>query len=393
MLARSVLLPPLLLALAGSALAQTATTTPAPATTEPIATPGKAPDACRLLPQADLEALFPGRPITAKGPTLSPISRGPQYAESCMYSVKLPSPTSKLDHARFASVTVIRWDGVAKGRETPAQAFASIKTMREKVASDPKLTLKLESLSGVGDEAFQETTSSSVVVRTRKDDLIYSVSLDVYSEQTAPNALALAKQAAARWQGGTGMVDAPTQVAANSAVTVPADTRPSSVAPVDQWPDACALLTPAEVKAAFPEMRVSEPRKLMGKITHESRENRQEALPNPIGCQFDAKRTVEKDGKRTIELNQIQVSVRNVAATEELSKRWFLSAIKVSEAKTPVDGLGDEAALDIMNRIHIRKGLTTVDVRVSGGERDQALHDQAKARVGELAKIVAARLK
>lgn len=389
MLARSVLVTPLLLALAGPAFAQTATTTPAP---EP-ATASKAPDACRLLPQADLEALFPGRPITAKGPTLSPIYRGPQYAESCMYSVKLPSPTSKLDHARFASVTVIRWDGIAKGRETPAQAFAGIKGTREKVAADPKITLKLEPLSGIGDEAFQETSSSSVVIRARKDDLIYAVSIDLYSEQTTPNALALARQAAARWQGGTGMVDTPQQVAANSAVTVPADTRPSSVAPVEQWPDACALLTPAEVKAAFPGMTVSEPRKLMGKITHESRENRQEALPNPIGCQFDAKRTVEKDGKRTIELNQIQVSVRNVAATEELSKRWFQSAIKVSEAKTPVEGLGDEAALDIMNRIHIRKGLTTVDVRVSGGERDQALHDQARARVGELAKIVAGRLK
>ncbi len=387
MLARSMLVTPLLLALAGPAVAQTA-----PAAPEPAAA-GKAPDACRLLPQADLEALFPGRPITAKGPTLSPVSRGPQYAESCMYSVKLPSPTSKLDHARFASVTVIRWDGVAKRRETPAQAFASIKASREKLTADPKITLKLEPLSGVGDEAFQETSSSSVVVRARKDDLIYVVSLDLYSEQTAPNALALAKQAAARWQGGTGMVDVPQQVAANSAVTVPADTRPSSVAPVEQWPDACTLLTPAEVKAAFPDMTISEPRKLMGKITHESRENRQEALPNPIGCQFDAKRTVEKDGKRTIELNQIQVSVRNVAANEELSKRWFQSAIKVSEARTPVEGLGDEAALDIMNRIHIRKGLTTVEVRVSGGERDQALHDQAKVRVGELAKIVAARLK
>lgn len=392
MLARSVLVTPLLLALASPALAQTATTTPAPAT-EPIAAPGKAPDACRLLPQADLEALFPGRPITAKGPTLSPIHRGPQYTESCMYSVKLPSPTSKLELARFASVTVIRWDGIAKGRETPAQAFAAIRSSREKLAADPKLTLKLEPLTGVGDEAFQETSSSSVVIRARKDDLIYAVSLDVYSEQTAPNTLALAKQAAVRWQGGTGMVDAPTQVAANSAVTVPADTRPSSVAPVDKWPDACALLTPEEVKATFPGMTISDPRKLTGKITHESRENRQEALPNPIGCQFDAKRTVEKDGKRTIELNQIQVSVRNVAANEELSKRWFQSAIKVSEAKTPVAGLGDEAALDIMNRIHIRKGLTTVDVRVSGGERDQALHDQAKQRVGELAKIVAARLK
>jgi len=45
----------------------------------------KLPDACKLLTQADLEVLFPGRPITSKGPTLSPIFKGPQYAESCMY--------------------------------------------------------------------------------------------------------------------------------------------------------------------------------------------------------------------------------------------------------------------------------------------------------------------
>ena len=88
MLARSALVAPLLLILAAPALAQTATTT-APAASE-AADAGKAPDACRLLPQADLEALFPGRPITAKGPTLSPIHRGPQYAESCMYSRRGP---------------------------------------------------------------------------------------------------------------------------------------------------------------------------------------------------------------------------------------------------------------------------------------------------------------
>lgn len=389
--ARSMLMVPLLLALPAPAFAQLATAQPAPGGDAPAA--DKAPDACRLLPEADLAALFPGRPITAKGPTLSPISRGPQYAESCMYSVKLPSPTSKLDQARFASLTVIRWDGVAKGRETPAAAFAAIRAAREKLAADPKLTLRLAALDGLGDEAFQETTSSGVVIRARKDDLIYSVSLDLYSEQTPANAAALARQAAARWQGGTGMVEPGTPIAANSAVTVPADTRPSSVAPAAQWPDACALLTPAEVKAAFPGMTISEPRKLMGKITHESRENRVEVLPNPIGCRFEARRTVEQDGKRRVELNQIQVSVRNVAASEELSKRWFQSAIKVSEAKTPVEGLGDEAALDVMNRIHIRKGLATVDVRVSGGERDQALHAQAKERVGALARLVAARLK
>lgn len=56
MLVRSVLVTPLLLALASPTLAQTVTTPPA--TSEP-ATAGKAPDACRLLPQADLRRSFP----------------------------------------------------------------------------------------------------------------------------------------------------------------------------------------------------------------------------------------------------------------------------------------------------------------------------------------------
>jgi hypothetical protein len=34
------------------------------------------PDACKLMPQSDLEALFPGMPIDNKGPTLSPIFQG-----------------------------------------------------------------------------------------------------------------------------------------------------------------------------------------------------------------------------------------------------------------------------------------------------------------------------
>lgn len=54
-----------------AALAQSATVTAAP---PPAPSPmaANAPDACRLMPRADLEALFPGRPVTDKGPTLSP---------------------------------------------------------------------------------------------------------------------------------------------------------------------------------------------------------------------------------------------------------------------------------------------------------------------------------
>jgi hypothetical protein len=142
------------------------------------------PDACKLLSQADLEALFPGRPITSKGPTLSPIYKGPQYAESCMYMIKLPSPTSKLESAKFASVTIITWGGETDGRNGSAATFASIRSTREKLASDAKLNVRLEPVSDIGEEAFLEISHSTIAIRVRKVDLIYVVSLDVYSPQS-----------------------------------------------------------------------------------------------------------------------------------------------------------------------------------------------------------------
>jgi hypothetical protein len=54
------------------------------------------PDACKLMPQSDLEVLFPGMPITSTGAMLSVDYQGPQWNQGCTYSVKLPSPTSKM---------------------------------------------------------------------------------------------------------------------------------------------------------------------------------------------------------------------------------------------------------------------------------------------------------
>jgi hypothetical protein len=84
--------------------------------------------------------------------------------------------------------------------------------------------------------------------------------------------------------------------------------------------------------------------------------------------------------------------VSNVASTVEASKIRYVSAQKVGSADTPVVGLGDEASLSIMNQIYIRKGVLNVSVRVGGGDRDQALHADARRRALELAKVVAARL-
>jgi hypothetical protein len=350
------------------------------------------PDACKLLPQADLEALFPGRPITSKGPTLSPIYKGPQYAESCMYSIKLPSPTSKLETAKFASVTIIKWGGETDGRNGSAATFASIRSTREKVASDPKLDIRIEPVPDLGEEAFLDISRSTVAIRVRKADLIYVVSLDVYSPQTQPNALALAAQVAKRWKGGVGMVEAATPIAANSSVDIPADTRTSSVAPADQWPDACALLTTEDVRAIFSDMKIDPPRKTMGQIRHESRIDRVENLPKPMRCLYQTSRADLVNGERRFVTHDVNLNITNMAATPELSKKSYEVARKVGEAKTEIAGLGDEASFSARNAIYIRKGLLTVEIRVGGGDRDRAVYDDATRRVNELAKLVAAKL-
>jgi len=352
----------------------------------------KLPDACKLLTQADLEVLFPGRPITSKGPTLSPIFKGPQYAESCMYMIKLPSPTSKSEIAKFASVTIITWGGETDGRNGSAATFASIRSTREKLASDPKLNLRLEPVPDTGEEAFLDVSSSTIAVRVRKADLIYVVSLDVYSPQSQPNAVALAAQVAKRWKAGVGMVEGATSIAANSSIDIPADTRVSSVAPADQWPDACALLAPEDVRAVFSDMKIEPPRKTMGQIKRESRIDRVEDLPKPIRCLYQTSRADLVNGERRFVTHDVNLNVSNVAATPELSKKFYEVARKVGDAKTEIAGLGDEASINVMNAIYIRKGLLTVEVRVGGGDRDRAVHDDAARRVNELAKMVAAKL-
>jgi hypothetical protein len=374
---------------AASALAQ-GVTVQNPSSAAPQAASGL-PDACKLLPQSDLEALFPGRPVTSKGPTLSAIYKGPQYAELCQYGVELPSPTSKLGTTKFATFNIIKWGTQAKAQSEAAESFVSMRESREKLAANPSFHLRIEPLSGVGDEAFQEISDSEVIIRARKEDLLFSLSLGMYSPQTQPNAVALAAQVAKRWHAGA-MIEGAGPIASNSGVDIPADTRVSDTAPGDQWPDACALLTPDDVRAVFADMKIDPPRKTMGQIKHYSRIDRVEDLPKPIRCNYEARKTDVIDGRPQTVANSIEMIVSNVASTVESSKNRYVSSQKVGSADTPVVGLGDEASLSIMNQIYIRKGVLNVSLRVGGGDRDQALHADARRRALELAKVVAARL-
>jgi hypothetical protein len=88
----------------------------------------------------------------------------------------------------------------------------------------------------------------------------------------------------------------------------------------------------------------------------------------------------------------VNVYVSDVAATPELAKKYYNSARKVSDAKTEIAGLGDEASIDGLNQIFIRKGLLNVKVHVNGDARDRVLWDDATRRVNALARLVSQKL-
>jgi hypothetical protein len=349
------------------------------------------PDACKLMLQSDLEALFPGMRIKSDAPTLSTISHGPQYNETCRYNVGLPSPTSTSDTVNFAILNIIKCGACyLKDKSTAEEVLGQYRDFNESGAKANPSGMQVERLSETGDEAFQVTDAGDVNIYVRKDDLVFRVSLTKYSRQTQPNVVALARQAAKRWRGGVGMVEAATPIAANSSVDVSPDTRMSATASPDKWPDACALLTPEDVHTVFGDMTVGQPTKTMGKITFYSRVNRVEQLPNPIGCGYSARKTTMVNGERQVVDNIITVTILDVATSVDFAKKRYRTATFPTNPAVP--GIGDEASIDIFNNIYMRKGVVTMAVHVSGGDRDQALHDDARRRVNELGKLVAAKL-
>jgi hypothetical protein len=310
-----------------------------------------------------------------------------------MYNVQLSSATAKRNIANFMSLTVIKCDVCyAKDKSRATETIASVRDTQEKVAANPSLHMQLEPLSDVGDQAFQVTTNSDVKTYIRKDDLVFVLLVPKYSQQTQPNAVALARQVAKRWRGGVGMVEAATPIAANSSVDLPPDTRELTTASADKWPDACALLAPEDVRAVFGDMTLGQQQRTMGQIKYESRVERVETLPYPIRCSYQAHKAAMVNGQREIITNTIDMIVQDVATSVDFAKKHYQIALKVGDADTPIPGLGDEASIDIMNRIYVRKGILTIAVHVGGGERDQALHADARRRVNEVAKLVAAKL-
>lgn len=353
------------------------------------------PDACELMPRSDLEALFPGMELGSKQPNLSPLFEGlPQYNQSCMYSVKLPSATSKMFSTHVISVVVIGCDLCntrSPTNNTAAETLAATRDTQEKIAANPSFHWKVTSLPGVGDEAFEVTTGPSYKIYARKDDLVYALTLDKYSEQTQANAVALATQVARRWRGGVGMVHADTPIAANKGVEQPPDMRIVVTASADKWPDACALLTHDDVRAVFGDMTINgRPRRTMGKLEFQSRINRVETLPHPISCSYTAEKPAMVNGRRQRIAYIINVHIEDVSTTTDYAKKRHESLYRND---TPLPGLGDAAGIDKTNEmINVCKGTLTLWVQVTDDGRDQARHADTLRREEKLARLVAARM-
>lgn len=354
---------------------------PAALTTEAGA---KLPDACALMPQSDLEALFPGQSIKKDEPGLSALSKGPQFVENCSYRVRVPNPRTTGDQTKFAWFFII--DNGAGPRD-----FADRFKSRSETAATRKA--RVQKVEGIGDEAFQDVSDRETTVYVRKGALFFDVQLESYSVQTLPNALALARQAASRWSDAAGMGPGDGNIAKNEKVEIPPDTRESMQAPAERWPDACAMLTKEDVQAVYQGLDIDGPDKRMAMLTTETREQKSVPLPHPIGCAYTATETKDVSGGRDINTTSIRLNIADVAARPEYAQRMY--KVVRGDADLPGLGLAEQASIKASSgEVAMLKVPLTLTLRASSykGSRDQAQRDKDVELLKALAARVAARL-
>ncbi len=340
------------------------------------------PDACGLVTEADLNALFPGQPVEKVDQTLSVLGQGPQYVQSCLYRVRLPNPRSSGTTASLISLTVLQLNGDQREFAHQFSAQTSYRDIRNS---------QVERVPEVADEALTDVNEREIVVIARDGKLMYRLTLDNYSAQSLPNALSLARQAADRWSDQDGMRTAAAPLAANTAVEIPPDTRESNQAPAQEWPDACALLTRADVEAVYAGAEIEGPEATRGQLTRMSRTNTSEDLPHPIACVFNVVERFLVDGKRELDVTRVRVAISDMARSPEIAERIF----RIHAGDTDMPGLGDRASRNTTARsMAIQKGRLTVQLSAASarGARDQAIQDQDNQRLLALAQRVAPRM-
>lgn len=354
------------------------------------------PDACKLMTQADVSALYPGLPVKNFSKELSPVFRGPQFVSICGYNVKLPSGGLP----KYASLVVSSCGVCDKSSPAPA----SLGNAPQGEAAIPGTEVKL--LSHVGDEAFEAfyTTRGEYKLYVRKDDLIFILTLDKSSAKSESDAVALAKQAVKRWRGGVGMVDAATPIDTKTVVEAVAYTppppkapvplpaslstppagmamRPSKSAPQDKWPDPCKLLPLSDIRTVFGDMTIDPPQKPVPM-------KMPDGIPAPLSCDYSAHKNVTVDGKRAFVFNSVRFTIFDMATSVDFAKGYY----RIGHGNMPLAGLGDDASIDDTNHIYIRKGVLNVVVYVGGDVRDRARFEDSRKRLNAIAKLVAAHL-
>jgi hypothetical protein len=338
--------------------------------------PGAPPNACELLGRTDLQVLLPDAEVTKSDENLSPLFRGQQYVASCLYRVDLDGAAG--DGPRpYVSLAVVRWQGATQATNSPEEGMDDLLTeFGETQPSPPK------ALEAIGDEAFSMEIGQEFKVYARRADLIFQVSVDANFPEAPDVATRAAALAAGRW----GSSDETTEVsAAPIDVTAPVEDVAKPNIPV--WPNACEILPEQDVTQAWPQAELVDTQAMSGSIRFDTGE--EVALPEPMGCWYTLRRA--GDGSAVI-THQVQLTLENVLADAEAASDYFELSLEVSGEAEPVDGIGTAAAIDPRNKITVQEGNVVFHLRVTGGETDAVLHEQAAAVAKNLAASVAARL-
>lgn len=338
--------------------------------------PGAPPNACELLARTDLQVLLPDAEVTKSAENLSPLFRGQQYVANCLYRVDLDGAAG--DGPRpFVSLAIVRWQGATQATNSPEEGMADLLTEFGKTQPAPPKVLE-----AIGDEAFSLEVGQEFRVYARQADLIFQISVDANFPQAPDVAIKAATLAADRWGGGEGKTKV---LAAPIDMAAPAEDVAKPDTPV--WPNACAILPEEDVTKVLPEAQLVDTQAMSGSIRFDTGE--EIALPEPIGCWYTLRRAGD-DG--AVITHQVQLTLENVLDDAEAASDYFELSLEVSGDAEPIDGIGTAAAIDPRNKITVQEGNVVFHIRVTGGETDAALHEEAAAVAKILGASVAARL-
>jgi hypothetical protein len=344
------------------------------ATCQEILADQSPPNACELLSRSDLNTLLPDADVAKIDENLSPLSRGIQYVASCLYRIDLHLASGGGPRP-YVSLAVVRWQGATRATNSPQEGMADLlANLGESGAKPPTI------LTEAGDEAFSLQVGQESRIYAREGDLIFLVSVDSNFAEASKLAINIAALAAERWGGKSASAQS------SEPIKVTAPETDSAMSASSVWPNACKVLPETDVKRAVPEAKLVENQAISGLIRFDNGEER--ALPEPIGCWY----TLRRGSGAAVITTQVQLTLENVLPSALEAADYYALSLDVSGAGKSIKGIGEAAAMDDNNKITVLQGNVVFHLRVTGGETDVALHDEAAEVAKKLAASVVARL-